>query len=128
MTQLGTQLDRVESEEIARAVRVLLARPLLTAEGDPAEFDLVRRCRDALVRWFDENCGWRLVVEPRDGYARLAKVRPEIDHTRPLRREHSTRAPFDRRRYTLLSVACAELLATGGGQNRSSEMVSRSMP
>ena len=112
MSVLGSQLDLIAAEETSRAIRVLLAHPLLTADGDAAEFDLVRRRRDTLTRWFDETCGWRLVVEPRDGYARLAKTRPEIDATRPLRRSRSTRAPFDRRRYALLSMICAELLAT----------------
>lgn len=111
MSSLGSQLDRVEAEETSRAIRLLLAHPLLTASGDPSGFDLVRRRRDALARWFEEQCGWRLVVEARDGYARLLKVRPDIDATRPLRRERSTRAPFDRRRYTLLAIVCAELLA-----------------
>ncbi|MGH4013606.1 MAG: TIGR02678 family protein [Pseudonocardiaceae bacterium] len=112
MSTLGSQLDRIEAEETSRAIRLLLAHPLLTSSGDPTGFDLVRRRRDALTRWFEEHCGWRLVVEARDGYARLLKVRPEIDATRPLRRDRSTRAPFDRRRYTLLAIVCAELLAT----------------
>jgi uncharacterized protein (TIGR02678 family) len=112
MSSLGSQLDRVEAEETSRAIRLLLAHPLLTVSGDPTGFDLVRRRRDALARWFEEHCGWRLVVEARDGYARLLKIRPEIDATRPLRRDRSTRAPFDRRRYTLLVIVCAELLAT----------------
>jgi uncharacterized protein (TIGR02678 family) len=112
MNSLGSQLDRVEAEETSRAIRLLLAHPLFTVASDPTGFDLVRRRRDALARWFEEHCGWRLVVEARDGYARLLKVRPEIDATRPLRRDRSTRAPFDRRRYTLLATVCAELLAT----------------
>jgi uncharacterized protein (TIGR02678 family) len=112
MSNLGSQLDRVEAEETSRAIRLLLAHPLLTVTSDPTGFDLVRRRRDALTRWFEEHCGWRLIIEARDGYARLLKVRPEIDATRPLRRERSTRAPFDRRRYTLLAIVCAELLAT----------------
>jgi uncharacterized protein (TIGR02678 family) len=112
MSSLGSQLDRVEAEETSRAIRLLLAHPLLTVSGDSTGFDLVRRRRDALARWFEEHCGWRLVVEARDGYARLLKIRPEIDATRPLRRDRSTRAPFDRRRYTLLAIVCAELLAT----------------
>ena len=111
-TSLGSQLDRIEAEETSRAIRLLLAHPLLTSSSDPTGFDLVRRRRDALARWFEEHCGWRLVVEARDGYARLLKIRPEVDATRPLRRERSTRAPFDRRRYTLLAIVCAELLAT----------------
>lgn len=112
MNTLGSQLDRVEAEETSRTIRLLLAHPLLTVTSDPTGFDLVRRRRDALARWFEEHCGWRLVVEARDGYARLLKVRPEIDATRPLRRDRNTRAPFDRRRYTLLAIVCAELLAT----------------
>jgi uncharacterized protein (TIGR02678 family) len=112
MSGLGSQLDRIEAEETSRAIRLLLAHPLLTASADPTGFDLVRRRRDALAHWFAEHCGWRLVVEARDGYARLLKIRPEVDATRPLRRDRSTRAPFDRRRYTLLAMACAELLAT----------------
>lgn len=112
MSNLGSQLDRVEAEEISRAIRLLLAHPLLTVAADPTGFDLVRRRRDALVHWFEEHCGWRLVVEARDGYARLLKIRAEIDATRPLRRERSGRAPFDRRRYTLFAIVCAELLAT----------------
>jgi len=112
MSGLGSQLDRIEAEETSRAIRLLLAQPLLTVSADPSGFDLVRRRRDALARWFEEHCGWRLVVEARDGYARLLKIRPEIDATRPLRRDRSTRAPFDRRRYTLLAIVCAELLAT----------------
>jgi uncharacterized protein (TIGR02678 family) len=112
MTTLGSQLDRIEAEETSRAIRLMLAHPLLTLASDPTGFDLVRRRRDALIRWFEEHCGWRLIVEARDGYARLLKIRPEIDATRPLRRERSTRAPFDRRRYTLLAIVCAELLAT----------------
>jgi uncharacterized protein (TIGR02678 family) len=112
MSGLGNQLDRIEAEETSRAIRLLLAHPLLTVGADPSGFDLVRRRRDALARWFDEHCGWRVVVAARDGYARLLKIRPEIDATRPLRRDRSTRAAFDRRRYTLLAIACAELLAT----------------
>lgn len=112
MSGLGSQLDRIEAEETSRAIRLLLAHPLLTVSADPNGFDLVRRRRDALARWFEEHCGWRLVVQARDGYARLLKIRPEVDATRPLRRDRSTRAPFDRRRYTLLAMVCAELLAT----------------
>ncbi|MGH3721982.1 MAG: TIGR02678 family protein [Pseudonocardiaceae bacterium] len=112
MSGLGSQLDRIEAEETSRAIRLLLVHPLLTVCADPSGFDLVRRRRDALARWFEEHCGWRLVVEARDGYARLLKIRPEVDATRPLRRDRSTRAPFDRRRYTLLAMVCAELLAT----------------
>ncbi len=50
-------------------------------------------------------------MEPRQGYARLVKVRADADPSRPARRRRSTKAPFDRRRYTLLCLVAAEALA-----------------
>ncbi|MFD9111792.1 TIGR02678 family protein [Streptomyces bottropensis] len=111
MSTFANQLAAAEREEVARAVRLLLARPLLTETSDPAGFELVRRRREPLVRWFDYTCGWSLVVEPRRGYARLAKVRADPDGSRPARTARSGRAPFDRRRYVLLCVTAAELLS-----------------
>ena len=111
MSTLANQLAAAEREEVARAVRLLLARPLLTEASDPAGFELVRRRREPLAQWFDYTCGWSLVVEPRRGYARLAKVRADPDGSRPARRARSGRAPFDRRRYVLLCVTAAELLS-----------------
>ncbi|MGW6930703.1 TIGR02678 family protein [Lentzea sp. NPDC054927] len=102
MSKLGNQLARLEGEEVARGVRMLLARPLLTAVQDPDGFDLIRRRREPIVKWFDYYCGWRVHVEPRAGYARLFKTTQQPDRTRPM---------FDRRRYMLLCVVCAELLA-----------------
>jgi uncharacterized protein (TIGR02678 family) len=111
MSTLANQLAAAEREEVARGIRLLLARPLLTEAADPAGFDLVRRRREPLERWFDYTCSWNLVVEPRRGYARLAKVRADTDGSRPVRRPRSGRAPFDRRRYVLLCVTAAELLS-----------------
>ncbi|ARQ68076.1 TIGR02678 family protein [Streptomyces marincola] len=110
MSTLANQLAVAEREEVSRGIRLLLARPLLTETADPAGFDLVRRRREPLAQWFDYTCGWSLVVEPRRGYARLAKVRADPDGSRPARRARSGRAPFDRRRYVLLCVTAAELL------------------
>lgn len=105
MSRTGNQLARLESEEVARGVRLLLARPLLAAVHDPDGFDLVRRRREPIVKWFDYYCGWKVHVEPRAGYARLVKTTQRPDRTRP--------APgFDRRRYVLLCLTCAELLST----------------
>ncbi|WP_043620372.1 TIGR02678 family protein [Nonomuraea candida] len=112
MSSLANQLVRAEKEEIARAIRTLLGRPLVSLHDDPAAFDLIRRRRQPLIQWFDYFCGWRLVVEPRQGYARLVKVRSEPGPTRPARRRRTTRAPFDRRRYTLLCLCAAELLTS----------------
>ncbi|MBC6460193.1 TIGR02678 family protein [Actinomadura sp. HBU206391] len=112
MSTLANQLVRAEKEELARAIRLLLAQPLISLHADPDDFDLIRRRHQPLVQWFDYYCGWRLVVEPRLGYARLLKVRADADPSRPARRRRTTRAPFDRRRYTLLCLVAAELLAT----------------
>ncbi|MFG1695300.1 TIGR02678 family protein [Nonomuraea sp. NPDC049309] len=112
MSTLANQLVRAEKEELARAIRTLLGRPLVSAHDDPAAFDLVRKRRGPLIQWFDYFCGWRLIVEPRQGYARLVKVRSEPGATRPARRRRTTRAPFDRRRYTLLCLCAAELLTS----------------
>jgi len=110
MSNLANQLVIAEREEVARAIRLLLAEPLISARTTPETFDLVRKRRDPVEKWFDYYCGWTLVVEPRLGYARLAKVGVATDPTRPARRHRTGRAPFDRRRYTLLCVVAAELL------------------
>src|SRR5680860_1679505 len=111
---LQTRMQQQAAEDRARAIRLLLAQPLLTAEADPDGFDLVRRHAGELRRWFDDTCGWTLHVEPRRGYARLAKVRPDPDASRPARRQRSTRAAFDRRRYVMLCLVCAELAGPAG--------------
>jgi uncharacterized protein (TIGR02678 family) len=111
VSQLGNQLVIAEREEVSRGIRLLLARPLIAERASPEAFDLVRRRREPIRRWFDYYCGWTLVVEPRLGYARLFKVRAATDPSRPARRLRSGRAPFDRRRYVLLCVVAAELLA-----------------
>ncbi|WP_243790064.1 TIGR02678 family protein [Saccharopolyspora gloriosae] len=110
MSNLANQLVIAERTDLARGIRLLLARPLISAEVDPDAFDLVRRRKDTLTGWFDYHCGWALTVEPRLGYARLAKVRSDPDSSRPARRNRTSKAPFDRRRYTLFCVAAAELL------------------
>ncbi|MBB5960372.1 uncharacterized protein (TIGR02678 family) [Saccharothrix tamanrassetensis] len=110
MSNLANQLVVAEREEVARAIRLLLATPLIGARTAPEAFDLVRRRREPVGKWFDYYCGWTLVVEPRLGYARLVKVRVATAPTRPARRHRTGRAPFDRRRYTLLCVVAAELM------------------
>lgn len=90
---------REVAEERQRALRALLARPLM--REDHAAFSLVRRHADDLRDWFARECGWTLRVE-RD-HARLAK-RP-ADH-----RDATRGAPrFQRSRYVLLCLALAVL-------------------
>ncbi|GAA2265914.1 MULTISPECIES: TIGR02678 family protein [Kitasatospora] len=110
MSTLANQLVLAEREDVARGIRLLLGRPLITERGDPSGFELIRRRQDPLTKWFDYHCGWQLVLEPRLGYARLLKIRTVLDASRPARRLRSGKAPFDRRRYTLLCVVAAELL------------------
>lgn len=112
MSNLRNQLAVAERDEVCRGIRLLLAVPLITASSAPENFELIRRRRDSLAKWFDYYCGWSLMVESRLGYARLAKVRSGVDSTRPARRPRSGRAAFDRRRYTLLCVVAAELLTS----------------
>lgn len=109
MSNLANQFVIAERTDLARGVRVLLAKPLLRAETDPADFDIVRRRKEPLTGWFDYYCGWTLLIRP--GYARLVKVRTDPDSSRPARRSRTGRAPFDRRRYALFCVAAAELPA-----------------
>jgi uncharacterized protein (TIGR02678 family) len=111
MSNLRNQLVIAEREEVARGVRMLLASPLISEHAWPEQFDLIRRRREPLRKWFDFYCGWSLIVEPRLGYARLVKVGAATDGSRPARRARSSRAPFDRRRYVLLCLAAAELLS-----------------
>jgi len=110
MSNLSNQLAITEREEVARGIRLLLASPLISNRTAAEWFDLVRRRREPIRRWFDYYCGWTLIVEPRLGYARLVKIRAATDPSRPARRLRAGRAPFDRRRYVLLCLVAAELL------------------
>jgi uncharacterized protein (TIGR02678 family) len=111
VSNLANQLVVAERQEVALGIRTLLARPLVTERGDADAFDLIRRRQQPIASWFDYYCGWTVAVERRQGHIRLLKVRPDPDGSRPARRLRSGRAPFDRRRYTLLCVVAAELLS-----------------
>jgi uncharacterized protein (TIGR02678 family) len=105
-----SRLDQNLAEERSVAARQLLASPLLDAEADPDAFRLVARHAGWLTDYFEETCGWQLTVDGAAGFARLAKRAATVDPTRPLRRLRGERAPFDRRRYQLLCLICAELV------------------
>lgn len=111
--------DRVAGER-ERATTALLMRPLMTAEGDPETFTLVRRHADWLTDRFRHLLGYRLAV--RGDHARLYK-RPRVAyHDRPARiRPGSLKpgpedgwSPFSRRHYVLLALALATLEAYHG--------------
>lgn len=105
-----TALAEHLAAERSRAVRSLLAEPLLDAEAHPDEFRLVARHASWLVDYFEKTCGWSLTVDAASGFARLSKRAVEVDVSRPLRRTRGGSAPFDRRRYQLLCLVCAELV------------------
>jgi uncharacterized protein (TIGR02678 family) len=103
-------LDDNLAAERAMAVRELLVAPLLDAGADRDEFRLVVRHAEWLADYFEQTCGWALVVDSAAGFARLAKRAVVLDSSRPLRRTRGERAPFDRRRYELLCHVCAALV------------------
>lgn len=105
MADLATALE----DERATAVRSLLRWPLLDAGADPDAFRLVVRHADWLTAYFEQTCGWALAIDPSSGFARLSK-RAAADDIRPLRRTRGDRGPFDRRRYQLLCLICAQLI------------------
>jgi uncharacterized protein (TIGR02678 family) len=95
----------------ARAIRTLLARPLIDRRSG-SDFAAIVAHAQWLQRWFDDKCGWVLVVDARHGFARLRKVPARFDGTRGLRTERSTRRAFTPRRYSLVAVAAAALSDT----------------
>jgi uncharacterized protein (TIGR02678 family) len=98
------------AEERSRAIRHLLATPLIDVDNAPDAFRLVARHQAPLTEWFETVCGWALVVDVAAGFARLAKRAAGVDPSRPLKRNRTTPQPFDRRRYQLLCLVCSELV------------------
>ncbi|MGE0713701.1 MAG: TIGR02678 family protein [Planctomycetota bacterium] len=118
-TALGRRLQDAELEERQRALRALLQRPLLHAEGGDAEaFQLVRRHGAWLQEWVAHFPGWSLTLDAER--ARLRKLPADTsDPTRPARdsgpRSGGPRSgggshqAFCRRRYVLFCLALAVL-------------------
>lgn len=97
--------------ERAAATRALLAAPLLDASAEPYSFRLVARHASWLVDYFEQSCGWSLTVDAAGGFARLAKRAVSADvPARPLLRPRGQGDPFDRRRYQLLCLVCAQMV------------------
>jgi uncharacterized protein (TIGR02678 family) len=102
---LGDALAAQRTEEVRRAARALLRRPLLRAGYD--EFRLVRQHAAELRTWFERNTGWTLLVDSE--VARLRRI-PSVatDPTHPARDQRNG-LPFSRRRYVLLCLCLAVL-------------------
>lgn len=94
-----------DEDERRRAARLLLRKPMLTAEADGDDFRLVRKHAREMTRQFGENLGYRLVVEPK--VARLYKAGLGRDPGRPLLRRGDR--PFEPRAYALLCLTMAAL-------------------
>lgn len=104
---LSDVLERNRQDEQQRALRALLARPMLP-HADPV-YPLVRKHAETLRQWLSRETGWALIVE--DDFARLLKrVADHRDTTRPARLSKPAGSPpFSRRRYALTCLALAEL-------------------
>jgi uncharacterized protein (TIGR02678 family) len=83
---------------------------MLDVDTDPDRFALLVRHHEWLAEWFENTCGWQLSIDIGAGFARLAKRSAHPDPTRPLRRLRGSKGPFDRRRFQLLCLICAELV------------------
>ena len=109
----------VSAQEVAavraRAIRVLLARPLIDRRAG-ADFAAIVAHAPWLQKWFDDKCGWALVVDARHGFARLRKVPAQPSSQRGTRTSRATPRPFTRRRYSLLAVVAAVLSDTARPQ------------
>jgi len=112
--------DLREAAERRRAIRALLARPLLHGTGPQADeqieddLRLVRRHKETIIAELAEGLRYRLIVEPAG--ARLVKASLGRDGSRPLRRPSKGAGPgrpFTPRGYALLMVALAVISRSG---------------
>ena len=106
-SMLADVIERNRDDERRRALRALLAEPLLL-RAHPA-YPLVRKHAKELRQWFAHEAGWELQVE--DSFARLRKqAGNHSDSTRAARLDSPPGSPpFSRRRYALLCLALADL-------------------
>lgn len=110
MSTLASAIEESRLADRRRALRALLARPVLAARGEgESDYRLVRRFEPELREWLDANTGWRLTVDAT--VARLHKRIAGRDGTRGL--ADRQRRPFTRRRYVLLALGLAILERAG---------------
>ena len=107
MEELSDALTRQRQEEQRRALRALLAKPLIRSD-DPA-FPPIRHHAATLRDWLAREAGWHLQSE-RD-FVRLHKRPADLgDPTRPATVGRGTqRKTFNRRRYALFCLLLADL-------------------
>lgn len=100
-----------EARGVGRAIRTVLASPLVTYTADPEAYALVLRHRGQVEQWCSYFCGWNLDTDARSGAIRLFKL-ADADDRHPLLRPRGNGDPFDRRRYAVLCLVSAELLGS----------------
>ncbi|WAL70686.1 TIGR02678 family protein [Kitasatospora sp. YST-16] len=106
--RLGDALAAQRAQELRRAARALLKRPLLRAGGPHADdFRLVRQYATELRTWFERNTGWPLLVDSEVARLRRSPGRND-DPTHPARDQRAG-LPFSRRRYVLFCLCLAAL-------------------
>jgi len=105
---LSSTLAATERHERRAALRHLIRNPLVSGKRDEDALALVVRHRRWLADWFFDRVGWKLVVDPAAGFARLHKVPARCDGSR-LARVDSSKQPFTKRRYVLLCLTLAAL-------------------
>lgn len=107
---LGSVLDESRASDRRRALRALLAQPVLAARGPgEASYRLIRRFEGDLRDWLLTNTGWQLTVDT--AVARLHKRVAGDDPTRGI--VDTGRRAFGRRRYVLLALSLAVLERAG---------------
>ncbi|GAA2215799.1 hypothetical protein GCM10009850_112670 [Nonomuraea monospora] len=107
---VAEQVSPLELADYQRAVRLLLAHPLITeVHPNRAALPLVRRWAAQLRSDLHELLGYRLVTTANT--ARLLRVQDDLDLTRPA--VTRTDRPFDRRRYAYLVLTLAALGRSG---------------
>ena len=115
MSSLGSRLEATDRLERRRALRALLARPLVSSHAEPELFRLIVRHRGWLGEWLGDNPGWKLVVDPQSGFARLHRV------TAAARGTHAASVAgrtFDKRRYVLVCLTLAVTTLAGAATGR----------
>ena len=105
-----TSLADQHAVERSRAIRELLATPILNVDSDPDRFGLVVRHHEWLADWFETTCGWQLPSTSVPASPACPSGRPTPTPPGLSAASSGARAPFDRRRFQLLCLVCAELV------------------
>jgi len=110
LTELERGVDELVWTERRRAVRALLARPLLSENGTARI--LVNRHQEWLGLWFSHHIGWELSVDA-DACRLVKRPADTRDASRPCRDPASKDTALTRRGYVFLSLLLSVLVREG---------------